>query len=33
MRQEGQLTTDGVNVQYRPHKGPLNAWKDRMKKQ
>lgn len=33
MRQEGQLTTDGVGVQYRPHKGPLNAWKDRMKKQ
>lgn len=31
MRQEGRLTTDGVNVQYRPEKGPLQAWMNRRK--
>lgn len=32
MRQDGILTTDGVNVQYRPDKGPLSAWKQRVSK-
>ena len=30
MRQSGKLTTDGVGVQYRPEKGPLSEWKNRM---
>merc|ERR1712141_347966 len=30
MRQQGILIPDGVNVQYKPHKGPLQAWKDRV---
>jgi large subunit ribosomal protein L10e len=29
MRREGLLVPDGVNVQYLPHHGPLQAWKDR----
>merc|ERR1711893_250748 len=29
MRAEGILIPDGVNVQYKPHKGPLQAWKNR----
>jgi large subunit ribosomal protein L10e len=29
MREEGLLIPDGVGVQYKPHKGPLQAWKDR----
>jgi len=28
MRADGTLVPDGVNVQYRPPKGPLQAWKD-----
>ncbi|KAJ8318026.1 hypothetical protein KUTeg_003117 [Tegillarca granosa] len=27
MRAEGRLVPDGVNVQYRPNKGPLSLWK------
>ncbi len=26
MRQDGRLVPDGVNVKYRPHKGPLKVW-------
>jgi len=29
MRQEGRLIPDGVTVQYKPEKGPLQAWMDR----
>ena len=29
MRQEGRLIPDGVSVQYKPEKGPLQAWMDR----
>ena len=29
MRQDGRLIPDGVSVQYKPKKGPLQAWKDR----
>jgi large subunit ribosomal protein L10e len=27
MRQKGTLVPDGTNVQYKPDKGPLAAWK------
>merc|ERR1712042_161438 len=30
MRQQGILIPDGVSVQYKPHKGPLKAWMDRV---
>ena len=30
MIEEGKLTPDGVNFQYRPDHGPLDAWKRRM---
>merc|ERR1712201_57530 len=30
MRQQGLLVPDGVNVQYKPNKGPLKAWMDRV---
>jgi len=26
MRADGRLVPDGVNVQYRPHHGPLAKW-------
>nr|ABW90391.1 putative ribosomal protein L10 [Barentsia elongata] len=29
MRQDGRLIPDGVSVQYKPNKGPLQAWKNR----
>ena len=28
MRADGRLVPDGVTVQYKPHKGPLQAWRD-----
>ncbi|KAK3090491.1 hypothetical protein FSP39_012270 [Pinctada imbricata] len=28
MRADGRLVPDGVTVQYKPNKGPLQAWKD-----
>lgn len=31
MRQDGRLEPDGVNVQYRPDHGPLQAWFNRKK--
>merc|ERR1719270_2483855 len=30
MREERKLIPDGVGVQYKPHKGPLKAWMDRV---
>merc|ERR1712098_589938 len=30
MRQQGLLIPDGVSVQYKPLKGPLKAWQDRI---
>merc|ERR1711935_222061 len=30
MRASGLLIPDGVSVQYKPSKGPLQAWKDRV---
>merc|ERR1712062_268413 len=29
MRGDGRLVPDGVNVQYKPNHGPLQAWRDR----
>ena len=29
MRADGKLIPDGVNVQYKPDKGPLQLWKHR----
>ncbi|XP_062603592.1 large ribosomal subunit protein uL16-like [Saccostrea cucullata] len=31
MRADGRLIPDGVNVQYKPNKGPLKAWMDRQR--
>jgi large subunit ribosomal protein L10e len=31
MRADGRLIPDGVNVQYKPNKGPLQAWMDRQR--
>ncbi|XP_013417557.1 60S ribosomal protein L10 [Lingula anatina] len=30
MRNQGRLDPDGVNVQYKPEKGPLSVWKTRI---
>lgn len=32
LRQKHQLIPDGVSVQYKPDKGPLDAWRARMEK-
>eukprot|EP00745_Piridium_sociabile_P013818 TRINITY_DN20303_c0_g1_i4.p1 TRINITY_DN20303_c0_g1~~TRINITY_DN20303_c0_g1_i4.p1 ORF type:complete len:219 (-),score=37.58 TRINITY_DN20303_c0_g1_i4:72-728(-) len=32
MRAEGYLIPDGVSVQYKPNKGPLDAWRQRQLK-
>jgi len=32
MREMNHLIPDGVTVQYKPDKGPLDAWKARMEK-